>query len=90
MYLPIKPQILAIDIVKGGWHLQRVIEPCAENDALTIRASFDLNSTQILFPLSHSVGQDLIKSRRTCFLFEVGAGIGYAHVGDRYFEFNGF
>ena len=88
MNLPIKSQILSIDVLKDRRHLQRVIKRRAEDHPLSIRPAENLNPSELLLPLRHRLGQDLIEIRLAGFVFEVGARIRDAHIGDRQFEFH--
>jgi hypothetical protein len=65
-----------------------VIKRRAEDRPLSIRPAPNLNPSELLLPLRHRLGQDLIEIRLAGFVFEVGARICNAHIRDREFEFH--
>ena len=82
----VESQILPVDVLKGRRHLERVVQRRAEDHPLSMRPAEDLNPGELLLPLRHRLGQDLIEARLAGFAFEVGARVLGAHVGDRQFE----
>ena len=89
MNLPIKSQIVSVDILKECRHLQRVIKRGAEDCPLSSCPAPNLNPSELLLPLRYRLGQDLIETGLAGFVLEIGTRIGDVHVGYRQFELHG-